>query len=645
MRNALLLVLLTLFIGPTAIHSQSLINIGPSQCVWQGGDNPAWAAPNLDQSDWQPWHSWKPDFERPHLWVRCHADLSSLRGQPAPAIQVVSHSPYQLYVNGILVGAEGHLRTGNASLDATRSYPIPASALDSPSTTVALRLSWRVILSITGAYAATVSAPLQIRAGDSSILDGIRARATLSQARRFGPLAVSYGIVGVLAAVLLGLYFYDRSRLELLLLSLACFCLALLRINEFAAAVGAGYSVSTGLVFVGLGNIGLTVSEIPFFFTLARRRLPRWMVVLLAVMAVVYLPICFDAFHALHQSRWMESFQTDFIRAFELVSHFGVSFVPLFVFGSWRKLAPRMRPLAALCALWGTADILWFAVEFSGIHTVSEIPNLFVRWALTALAARAFTLACVLAALLALLFREQRQVTEERALLSGELQAAREIQKMLVPAEMESTHSLRLQAAFYPMREVGGDFYQAFRRDDNSMLLVIGDVSGKGLRAAMTGTLAVGVVRTLVSENLSPAALLTRMNRELVATMKDGFITCLCLLIFEDGRVTAANAGHLAPYLNGKEVDCPPGLPVGIVAESFYDETSFTLNHGDTLTLLSDGVLEARKTTGELFGFERTASIATLPAEAIARAAQQFGQEDDITVLTLTFSPAEAVHA
>ena len=256
----------------------------------------------------------------------------------------------------------------------------------------------------------------------------------------------------------------------------------------------------------------------------------------------------------------------------------------------------------------------------------------------------AFVTGCVLAGLLALLFRDQRRVTEERALLAGEMQAASEIQRMLAPAKIENAPGLRAEVAFHPMQEVGGDFYQIIRRGDDAALVLIGDVSGKGLRAAMTGTLAVGALRALAAQGMGPAVLLTALNRQVVDLGQEGFITCLCLLIASSGEVAACNAGHLPPYLNGREVGFESGLPLGVTAEAEYTERQFTLAPGDRLTLLSDGVIEAKGADGELFGFERTAAISTQPAEEVAQAAQAFGQEDDITVLTLTFAPVGAVH-
>jgi hypothetical protein len=95
----------------------------------------------------------------------------------------------------------------------------------------------------------------------------------------------------------------------------------------------------------------------------------------------------------------------------------------------------------------------------------------------------------------------------------------------------------------------------------------------------------------------------------------------------------------LAPYLNGQEVALENGLPLGLAAESGYPETTRRLAPGARLTMLTDGVVEARSPTGELFGFDRTAAISTQSAEAISHAAQRFGQEDD-TRSSLRFAPA-----
>jgi serine phosphatase RsbU (regulator of sigma subunit) len=123
-------------------------------------------------------------------------------------------------------------------------------------------------------------------------------------------------------------------------------------------------------------------------------------------------------------------------------------------------------------------------------------------------------------------------------------------------------------------------------------------------------------------------------------------IGALLLVVPSSALITLANAGHVPPYLDGAELPIQPGLPLGLMPQSTYSESAFTLPPGERLTVLTDGVLEATNpATKELFGFDRTAAISTQSAKTIAAAAQVFGQEDDITVLTLTFAPAEVLHA
>ncbi len=115
----------------------------------------------------------------------------------------------------------------------------------------------------------------------------------------------------------------------------------------------------------------------------------------------------------------------------------------------------------------------------------------------------------------------------------------------------------------------------------------------------------------------------------------DGSFTCCPVLISTDEKLIIANAGHLAPYLNGEELAVNPGLPLGIADGTAYAESAYDLGQNDRLTFLSDGVVEARNNTGTLFGFARAAALSIQPAEDIAQTAQQWGQKDDITVLTV----------
>ncbi|HEY2472904.1 MAG TPA: PP2C family protein-serine/threonine phosphatase [Terracidiphilus sp.] len=614
-----------------------MINVSPQQCVWHGGDNLAWAAPNLDDSSWLPWRDWKSQAGQPHFWVRCHADLSQLRDDAHPAIQVTLHSAYQLFLNGVLIGAEGNLHNGNSSLDAIRSYPAPSGLFGPGPVTIALRTTDRGALLIGGQYRDIIEdLPPQVGAGDVILLDAIRARVVLARAAQFAPTAIAFGAIGVLSIVLLFLYFQDRSRWELLFLSIVCLSHAILRINELNTAALVNYSVSAGLVIVGLGNTALTAAEVPVFYSLARLRMPRIVFGLVVAASAIYIPTCLSALAAGNQPRWTASFNTDFLRPFSVLAHFAISFVPFFVFGPWPKIPRRMRPLAALCMLWGAADIIWF-VALASSMSIPGVPDLFARWGLTFLAARAFTTAAVLAALLALLFREQRQAVEERAILAGEMHAAQQVQQLLAPAVLDALPGMSIEVAFHPIREVGGDFYDSAKLPPNRQRILIGDVSGKGAAAAITAAVLIGAARR--REGDSPSALLEHLNLVLSDMCIGGFATCLCAELSVDGVLTVANAGHLAPYRKGEEVHIESGLPLGIAAGADYAETQFRLEPGDRLTFLSDGVVEAQSADRELYGFERTRQMSTESAKDIANAARAFGQEDDITVLTLTFAP------
>jgi len=241
--------------------------------------------------------------------------------------------------------------------------------------------------------------------------------------------------------------------------------------------------------------------------------------------------------------------------------------------------------------------------------------------------------------MLAILVYLFARTSRDQQRLAAALKAAHDIQNRLVPVDIPTLGGLRTEIAYRAAEEVGGDFCQILPRPDGSIFVAIGDVSGKGLQAAMIGAVAVGAIRSLADEMLTPAAALERLNLVLLRTESAGFITCLCMVLTAEGEITVSNAGHLAPYLDGLELPLEAGLPLGIVSGCDYTEYSFDLPPGARLTLLSDGVVEARNKSGELFGFDRTAQVSRSSASEIAATARQFGQDDDITVITLDWQP------
>jgi serine phosphatase RsbU (regulator of sigma subunit) len=201
-----------------------------------------------------------------------------------------------------------------------------------------------------------------------------------------------------------------------------------------------------------------------------------------------------------------------------------------------------------------------------------------------------------------------------------------------------------MEAVYQPAQQVGGDFFQILPTGDGGLLVVVGDVAGKGLPAAMLVSVLVGATRGIAMYTRDPAELLANLNGRLIGRTQGSFSTAVAACIDVDGRVTIANAGHLSPYLNGEEVELTGALPLGVMSGATYETREFYLAPGSRLTFYSDGVVEAQNQRGELFGFSRAQEISTQPAAAIAEAAQKFGQEDDITVVTIA-RDAEAASA
>jgi serine phosphatase RsbU (regulator of sigma subunit) len=211
----------------------------------------------------------------------------------------------------------------------------------------------------------------------------------------------------------------------------------------------------------------------------------------------------------------------------------------------------------------------------------------------------------------------------------------------MIPEAIPQVPCYAIQGAYHPALEVGGDFFQIIPLKNAATLIILGDVSGKGLKAAMNVALIIGTVRTLAEFESDPTKILAGLNRRLCGRMQGGFTTALLLKLDCFGHCTLANAGHLPPFLNGKELKLNESLPLGIVADAEFADQDFILQNGDHLTLYTDGVPEARCKKGELYGFDRTRALlaSRFSAESVAQAARDFGQEDDITVLTIESIP------
>lgn len=242
------------------------------------------------------------------------------------------------------------------------------------------------------------------------------------------------------------------------------------------------------------------------------------------------------------------------------------------------------------------------------------------------------------------LLRSSR-TSRRQAQLESELEAAQQVQQVLVPEQVGGIPGFSVETVYLPAQQVGGDFFQVLPSGQGGLLVIVGDVAGKGLPAAMLVSVIVGAIRATAEFTHDPAALLANLNDRLAGRAGGAFSTAVAALISAEGLVRIANAGHLPPYHEGREIALPGALPLGVASGSAYEVTEFDLEPGSRLTFCSDGVVEAQNSNGELFGFERARETSTQHAADLAEAARQFGQQDDITVVTIEWSGAAVAAA
>lgn len=222
---------------------------------------------------------------------------------------------------------------------------------------------------------------------------------------------------------------------------------------------------------------------------------------------------------------------------------------------------------------------------------------------------------------------DQRKEEENR--LAQDLSTAREIQLQLLPKSRPLIQGLHTTAAYVPARHLGGDLYDFLPFGENRTLLAIGDVAGKATGAALYASLAVGMLRGHVMQHrCSPAQLLSHMNEELRQLHIDRRFVALTVALYDCGNrtLTVASAGLPPPRLvrRGRvEEIAVEGMPLGLLADVRYHQTTLTLQPDDVVVLHTDGVYECVDSQGEDFGLERLdhelRKVARQPVEEIAQ--------------------------
>ncbi|HEY6446423.1 MAG TPA: SpoIIE family protein phosphatase [Acidobacteriaceae bacterium] len=613
------------------------------------GDNPAWAAPTFNDSAWPLLHSDQSWAVQGYPGLSGYAWYRFTLRVPAGSAPVALLLPdflttYTVYVDGRPVGSFGPRRAGWMPYPRPRTFLLttaPASA------SITLHIALRVWHSpIWAAYMGggpmlDGEASGNLFAGDATLLaqrlhEFMQARATGSDDVYFDA-----GLRGLMGLLILGLFLLRTREREYLWFAAVQLFGGADDVLNFFHNVYAHIPVQLFDLFDTILAAGFWIAGLFFFATVLNQRRDRWFRAALVLALLSPLPTF------LYWYRWVP--------------------VPIAASMTSLMVLPTLLWVLALLirrSLHGDPDarLLLLPVvlvygDYLAFNLVGDLQQFRIwpnapdvqnyRVHLLPFDLRFYTIFNVLyvMAMLAFLIRRFALARSREEHLRGEFEAARAVQQLLLPEEMPHIPGFQVESVYLPADSVGGDFFLQIPDGQGGLLIVMGDVAGKGLPAAMMVAMLVGAVRTEAAHAADPASLLGRLNARMLGRTGGGFATCLAAQLAADGRAAFANAGHLPPYRNGGEMEIPGSLPLGLIADAVFELHPFQLQPGDTLTIFSDGVVEAQNATGELFGFERARSISTQSAQSIAAAAQAYGQSDDITVLTLTFAGQEVALA
>jgi Stage II sporulation protein E (SpoIIE) len=628
----------------------------PLSGPWQFhlGDNPAWALPETGDDGgnvgWEQisadatWGAQGHPAYTGFAWYRKHIHLALAPGAAPDVAMLIRRvdDAYELYWNGVLIGHNGTMPP-----DPSHYFTQPAQTFGLGPVrdgVLAIRV-WKGPLSsfdsdkLGGLYFAPVLGSPTAIAAEKAELDfaWLRSRQYI------------FGLQSLNALVMvLSLMAWLRDRSVRLLLWMAVFTSAPV-MAVFLTGLRLPLSYNFALAWLqpvlSLQDIGLWFLLL-YLLKLDENKTLTYATRLIAIIS--FIATSLDG--ALTLLDWSNPVVTPWVQGADgaLTAIFTVAEAYPLVIVAF-ALRKRLDP-----ARWLVAVTAMLAEMISVVRIALEQGSRYTHWTLgTKIASPLFTIngngftaqtianSLLLLAIVYAVYRYIKESALRQSTLEQEFKSARELQQVLIPETLPSLPGFAMTSSYRPAQEVGGDFFQIIPLEGEfggSTLILLGDVSGKGLRAAMAVSLIVGAVRTLAKFAPHPSQILEELNQRLVGRLQSGFATCLALRVGPDGHCVMASAGHPSPFLNKRELKLPGALPLGIVQSAIYEETEFDLHEGDHFALYTDGLLEARSESGEIFSFQRLDELfATVPDAAKAtEAAVRFGQDDDITVLTLT---------
>jgi hypothetical protein len=658
----------------TTLHAQSSapaassvpVTLGRSAVALTGpwkfrtGDDSQWANPNFDDSSWETmdvgtkegstdpnqgtkgftpgWTAKGHPGYSGYAWYRLQIHLTGADGPIALLAPSNLDDSYQLFVNGKLIGAFGDFGGSVPTVYSTRPlmFELPVD-LGQHSPDGAVSIAFRFYM-----------APrtlLQIDPGGMHDPPFIGMADTLTAAYQVGwenlikessSLLASAVLYFVFTLLILMLFAFDRSDKILLWPLAACAVSALYLVVQFSA------------------NVTFVLAQLQWSFLGA---------LLVEAFRSLWL-ITWWAYFDLQDKKWIRNWAIgialwgviqDF--SFQVITLHGTS-VPHGVFTANTVLSD----VTSAVVLGLLILIVWFGIrrsqrkdwmlilavifyaipQLNPVFQLLHIRTLWSPFGITIFLNLLTSIASLFCFSFVLMRRFRNSQRRQQA-IEEDIKQAQQVQQVLIPEELPRVPGLAIESEYRPAREVGGDFFQIIPAADDSVLIVVGDVTGKGLQAGMLVALIVGAIRTAVEKSSDPLDVLQTLNRRLYGR-GNSCATALALRITADGDVTLANAGHLPPWLNGKEIPVEGALPLGMVPNPEFSVTRFQLGPNDRLMLLSDGVVEAHREGGQLFGFDRIRAMLQNPVTVseVAAAAQAFGQQDDISVLSVTRTPVLA---
>ncbi len=616
------------------------------------GDNMQWAQPDFNDAGWTsmdlkpPTGSYDPflgtsgfmpgwtDLGDPgysgYAWYRLKVNVQYDPGLSEGGLEIKMPSDvddaYQVYVNGQQIGEFGHFRKRGVTtyLTLPRVYELP-KGIESGQITIAIRVWMDAATALTNPDSGGLHGPPVF--GQAAPIDRMLRldwdavnHSEISKFLEFGVLLLAIVVAGLLS-------WLDRKEKAYRWLGLTCGAIALQMLTNLT------------------GN----------YTTL----LPAWLNFMLAdavlAPAVIALWIVFWAYWfrmgrmvRLHRMVWAFTIVLAITVAMLRAPFYG-GFVPIRAVVILAPLSVFLKLLLGGLLLWVAWEGMrkdhtgaWLAMPAIGLVVLSlyqqelivlHVPVNFFPFGM-AVGISQIAVVVSLNIITLLLMRRFLHGLRLRQQWEAEIDQARQIQQLLIPEAIPTIPGFALETEYKPAQKVGGDFFQILPDGDGGVLILLGDVTGKGLQAGMQVALIVGAIRTIVETSYDPHVVLEALNRRLCGRGQS-YATCVAMHICADGKTTISNAGHLAPYLNGKELTMPGNLPLGLNDSITYDQTSIQLKQQDRLLVITDGVIEAKNAKNELFGFNRARSISHLPAAFIVKAAEIFGQEDDITVVSI----------